>query len=461
MSVKNNTFTDLVRVEQIRRIESEKQDELTYVGVSDMEGQAKAGFKYADFMQQLITRANQLIRDNRLEEIIIKPRNQFRKAFYISLIVASVFGGLATAHAVNELHTLNIYWLLAVLLGFNVLSLVLWGFGITMNIPSLSSGVAAQLASWWSFRDQKKNTMESIAGHAWWENHLTGRIGKWRISVFTHQFWLVYLTAGTVLLLLLMLAKQYNFIWGTTLLAEQSLPRLTASLGKPLMLVGLKIPDSQQVSMSRMGIGRQDAETRSAWARFLIGVLLIYGVLPRLLLFAVSLIMLRWSERQFKPDLYLPYYIDLRQRLMTRKERSVIIDADLLANEQSAEVAEAPINHTVPEYTYAVGIELDHQASWPHSTSCDLNIVDQKTREEAIEWVKTINGSLLIGVAAYRLPDRGVQRIVKDLLASTKCKPWLILLNKQPAVSITDSRELAWFRLAEACDIPAEQVISR
>ena len=35
------------------------------------------------------------------------------------------------------------------------------------------------------------------------------------------------------------------------------------------------------------------------------------------------------------------------------------------------------------------------------------------------------------------------------------------LLNKNPAVSVTSSRELAWFRLAQACDIPAEHVITQ
>jgi len=461
MSVKNNTFSDLVRVEQVRRIESEKSNELTYAGVADMEGRALTGFKYDNFMQHLIARAEQLIRDNGLEESIVKPHIQFKRVFHISLIIAAVLGSLATGHAVSELQTLNIYWLLTALLGFNVLSLVLWVIGIAMNIQSLSSGIAAQLASWWSFRDKKKSTIASMAGHAWWENHLTGTIGKWRISVFNHQFWLIYLTAGTILLFLLMLAKQYNFVWGTTLLPEQSLPKLTATLGKPLTLVGLEIPDNQQISMSRIGADRQDAKTRSTWARFLIGVLLIYGVLPRLLLLAVSVIMLKWSERQFKPDLYLPYYIDLRQRLTARNTPSVIIDADPLVEEQSIEVSGAPINHTIPEHTYALGIELDNSVSWPDSVSCDLNIIDQQSRKEAIEWVKTLNGSLMIGVAAYRLPDRGIQRIVKDLLEVTRCKPWLILLNKNPAVSIPDDRELAWFRLAEACKIPAEQVISQ
>ncbi len=460
MSEKNNLFTDMVRVEQLRRIESVKSEALSYASVADMEVQnTVADFQYADFTQRLSKRANRLIHDNRLEDSVRKPHDQFKHAGRISLIAAAILGGLASGNAVSELYTLNIYWLLAVLLGFNLLSLTLWVTGITFNLQGLSSGIAAQLASWWPFRKNDNNTIESLARRAWWESCLTGTVGKWRIGVLTHQFWLAYLTAGLILLILLMLAKQYNFIWGTTLLPENSLPKLTEGLGRPLTLIGLEMPDSQQITTSRLGSGRQDAETRSAWARFLIGVLLFYGLLPRLLLLALSILMLKWSEYRFKLDLYLPYYIDLRQRLMARKTNPQVIDADPLADAKQTEIIQPVANNTLPAGAQALGIELDDRINWPDSVACRLNIVDQKTHEEAVELIKKLDGPLLIGVAAYRLPDRGIQRTVKDLLAETKCKPWLVLLNKDSAVTVSNSRELAWFRLAEACKIPAEQVI--
>ena len=461
MSVKINPFTDLVRIEQLRKIESAKAKELSYASIADMENQTMADFKYADFTQRLSTRADRLIKDNELEDAINKPRDQFKHAGWACLAIAAILGALAAGNAVSELYTLNIYWLLAVLLGFNLLSLILWVTGITFNLQGLSSGIAAQLASWLPFRNKDNDTTESLARRAWWESSLTGGVGKWRISVLTHQFWIAYLAAGFVLLILLMLAKQYNFIWGTTLLPESSLPRLTESLGKPLTLIGLEIPDAHQISSSRMGEARQDAQTRSAWARFLLGVLLIYGLLPRFLLLALSIMLLKWSEHRFKLDLYLPYYIDLRQHLMARKPTPKIIDADPFAGTKPVEVQHTPVNNAIPENAHTLGVELDDKIDWPDSVTCRLNIIDQQTQEEAIELVKKLDGALLIGVAAYRLPDRGVQRIIKDILAATKCRPWLLLLNKNPAAPVSNSRELAWFRLAEACGIPAEHVITQ
>jgi len=460
MVASKNLFKDLVRVEQLRSIESAHDKTLSYASVADMNNEVTSEFKYGDFTRRLSRRADLLIHDNRLDTAIVKPQQQFKYASWFSLLVAAILGGLAAGNAVSEQYTLNIYWLLVVLLGFNLLSLILWLVGITLKIQSMSSGFVAQLASSIPFRKQSNDTNESLSSHAWWESCLTGRIGKWRISVLTHQFWLSYLAAGLLLLILLMMAKQYNFVWGTTLLPESSLPRLTESLGKPIESIGFQMPDSQQIFSSRIGEGKQKAETRAAWARFLIGVLLIYGLLPRLVLLVFSIMMLRWVERSFKLDLYLPYYIDLRQQLMTRKAAARVIDADPMAGVKPVDIVPPRESLALPVDAYALGVELDDKICWPETVFCQLNLVDMQSMEEALEQVKKLKGALIIGVAVYRLPDRGVQRMIRDLLAVTQSTPWLLLLNKNPVVPVTESRELAWFRLAEACQIPAEHVVT-
>ena len=460
MSVKKHKFADLVRIEQLRKIESGKAEDLSYASIKDMQGHATSDFNYLDFIHRLATRAKHLIQDNALEDRLRQPQQQFVRVSRICLVVAAILGGLAASQAVSESSILNIYWLLAVLLGFNTISLLLWISGITLNLQSLSSGIAAQLASWLPYREKKTPTIASLASRAWWESCLTGGVGKWRISVLTHKFWLTYLTAGMGLLILRMLAKQYNFIWGTTLLPDSSLPRLTHILGTPLEAMGLKIPDDPQTVASRIGAGKQDAETRGAWANFLIGSLLIYGILPRLLLLSLSLVMQKWSEYRFKLDLYLPYYIELRQRLMARELKAKVIDADPNAGIKPAEVARPPENVSIPANAQAFGIELDQATLWPESVTCRLNIIDQQSHDEAIALIKNVKGPLLLGVAAHRLPDRGVQRLIKELVDSTAEKPWLILLTK-PSAPVASAREFAWFRLAEACSIPAEHVITQ
>lgn len=461
MSVKKHTFDDLVRIEQVRKIESAKAEDLSYASIQELPRSANGDFNYADFIQRLNTRAKRLIQENTLNDVLQQPHRQFIRARRICLGVAVILGGLAASQAVSDSSTLNIYWLLAVLLGFNLISLLLWISGIILNLQSLSSGIVAQLASWLPYYRHKKDaTIASLASYAWWESCLTGDVGKWRISALTHKFWLTYLTAGMVLLILLMLAKQFNFVWGTTLLPDSTLPRLTQILGTPLEGMGLKIPDDPQTIASRVGVAKQDAAARTAWATFLIGSLLVYGVLPRFLLLGLSAVMQRWSERRFRLDLYLPYYIELRQRLMAREVQVKVIDADPNVGIKPTEVTRPPENNAIPSNAQVFGIELDDATHWPETVACRLNIIDQGTHDEAIALIKNLKTPLLIGVAAHRLPDRGVQRLIKELIDNTSEKPWLILLSK-PSAPVTSAREIAWFRLAEACGIPAEHVITQ
>ena len=461
MPVNKISFTDLVRIEQLRNIETHHGKELTYAGVNDMGGHGHADFEYGTFIQRLKIRTQRLIKDNELSQILSRPQKVFHRATQLTVVIAAILGMLAAGHAVGESATLNIYWLLVVLLGFNLLSILLWIAGITFNLHGLSTGVAAYLASWLPYRQKENNTISSHATRSWCESCLTGSTGKWRISVLTHQFWLTYLTAGLIMLVLLMIARQYNFIWGTTLLSESSIPEFTQFLARPIEYLGLMAPDSNQIAASRIGLAEQDTETRSAWARFVLGAILLYGILPRAMLLGISVLMRKLAERNFKLDLYLPYYIELRQHLMTPETTGRVIDADPHAGTKQTQVAPDIVANAIPANAQAIGIELDDQTVWPDSIVCHGNVIDQQSHADAIKTVKNINGPLLIGVAAHRLPDRGVQRTIREIIENTAKEPWLVLLYKPSAAPVTDTRKIAWFRLAEVCGIPAEHVITQ
>lgn len=461
MTFKNNTFSELVRLEQLRHIETSKAEALSYASIADMETYAATDFNYSVFLKRLTARARRLIQDNALTRALQHPQNLFIRASRISLIIAAILGALAAVNAVGESATLNIYWLLAVLLGFNLISILLWIIGISLHLQGLSAGVVAQFACWFPYRYKEKesDSIASLAVRGWWETCLTGAIGKWRISVLTHQFWLTYLTTGLVLLILLMMAKQYDFIWGTTLLPESSLPELTLWLSKPMEFFGLIPPDSYQIAASRVGAVTQDAETRSAWAKFLLGALLLYGILPRLILLLISMLMQKITESHFKLDLYLPYYVTLRQRLMAHEFESSVIDADPLITATKTISAPRHTSQGVPLDALAIGIELDDHIIWPEGIHCSENVIDLTSFSEAANTIKKFHGPLLIGVAAHRLPDRGVQRTIRDLITHASGETWLILLRSRAAIPVADTRKLAWFRTAEACAISAEHVI--
>lgn len=463
MAFKNHDFDDLVRLEQLRHIETSQAKTLSYAGVANMESYPVTGFSYAAFLERLLNRAHYLIHDNHLDTVLQQPKKLFMRASRIILAIAAILGGLAAVNATGDASTLNIYWLLVVLLGFNFFSMLLWGAGITLGIQGLSSGVAAQLVRWlpFQFKRKEKDSLGMLAARAWWETCLFGRVGKWRVSVLTHQFWLIYLSAGIGTLVLLMLAKQYDFVWGTTLLPESSLPELTQFLATPLQLIGLASPDNQQIMASRIGAGIQDAVIRNAWAEFLVGALIIYGVLPRLILTLFTFLMLKLSEYRYKLDLYLPYYVTLRQSLIANEFVASVIDHDPgIVQEQPIRIADDRQIRHFPMEVLAIGIELDNHIIWPKGLVCQENVADQETLMRVVEMIKQSKHPLLVGVAAHRLPDRGVQRIIKKLVALTSSQVWLVLLQNNAAIPVTESRKQAWFQLARACAIPAEQVIS-
>jgi len=465
MASKNYNFSDLVRLEQLRHIEDSQKQAISYASIQDMAPQPASQFSVDIFYERLMMRARRLIQDNALNSYLQQPEKLFLRAYRVMLLIAVLLGGLAAFKAVDAAATLNIYWLLTVLLGFNFLSMLLWLAGILFHIHGLSTGMVAQLAGWLPARLKEKESDPLTAGAArgWWETSLGGRVGKWRFSLLTHQFWLSYLLAGIAMLILLMTAKQYDFIWGTTLLPENALPELTHMLASPMEWLGMTQPDSQQIMASRMdaaGIIMQDAATRSAWAIFLLGALMVYGLLPRLLLTVLSSLLLKFSERRYQLDLYLPYYVGLRQSLLKQDLDTHVVDEDPgLTDDRDVQVASGR-NSEIPANALVVGIELDERIRWPATVNSQCNIVDQTSFSLMLDKIKKCRQPLLIGVAAYRLPDRGVQRMIRELVATTAGQAWLLLLNTEPAESIAESRKLAWFRLAQACDIPAEHVIT-
>lgn len=465
MAIKNYDFRDLVKLEQLRYIESNQKQEISYASIQDMAPHTAGQFSLDIFYERLMTRARRLIQDNALNRHLQQPDKLFQRAYRVVLIIAALLGGLAAFKAVDVADTLNIYWLLAVLLGFNFLSMLLWLVGILFSIHGLSTGMVAQLVGWLPARlkEKESNPLAMGAARGWWEACLSGRIGKWRFSLLTHQLWLSYLLAGIAILILLMTAKQYDFIWGTTLLSEHALPELTHLLAAPMEWLGMVQPDSQQIMASRAnsaGSILQDAATRGVWAKFLLGALIAYGLLPRLLLAALSSLMLKWSERRYQLDLYLPYYINLRQGLLKQDPDTSVVDADPGRIDERDVPMASGHNSDIPTQALVTGVELDDRVRWPEDVKDQYNIVDQVSFHHMLDRIKKSRQPLLIGVAVYRLPDRGVQRMIDDLVAATSGPAWLLLLNSQSAEPIAESRKLAWFRLAQSCNIPAEHVVT-
>jgi hypothetical protein len=168
------------------------------------------------------------------------------------------------------------------------------------------------------------------------------------------------------------------------------------------------------------------------------------------------------ARRQFVLDLYLPYYISLRQRLMPLASHGQIIDADTSPPLIAETSAIKPVPHALPAETQWAAVELGDKIVWPpQSVSADNDlgqVVDRESLAHILQYLQSNKCPVIaVAVSAARFPDRGVQRTIASLMSNSGQR-WLVLLVDDEAVS--NARLAAWYRLAEACQVPADNVIS-
>ncbi len=457
----NLSFDTKVLIEQVRCIETQLSPD------APPEPAINSGFRSREFDDRLVQRARFLVEQRQWGPALKHAAGTWRTSIVVACGVAALFGAGATIAAISGDSTINIYWLLIVLIGFNFLSLVLWITGFAFGMERLSRGVLTLGSSWLANLVGRRDSVTGAADKAWMNSNLGGRVGKWRYSLVNHGLWLVYLGTGLLALLLALTVRQYDFVWGTTLLSNSDFVQLTETLGLTLQTLGFATPDAQQVIETRIGSEfSPGADHRYRWAQFLMGALLVYGILPRVVLLLVCRGMLRAAQAGFALDYYLPYYMRLRQGLMPAHGDSIVVDADDTGRDLQDHGAVPVLTHAqvsrIPETTFWIGVELREGSDWPPSQVSSErvlgHIIDSVSQEEVMQRLQDNTArEIAIAVNAERAPDRGLQRLVKTLCENAELA-WLVLLEKDGAIT-SDARLEDWYRLAMNCDIAADHIM--
>ncbi len=445
------TFADYVRIEQVRLLQG------------DEAGDNNLGINGQNFDAALHSRARLLVREHDWERLLTSPQQWYQRSLLAAGLLFAVLGVVAVINALSSSgsnHLLNIYWLLLVLLGFNSLSILLWVFGCLANIGGLISGTLGSIPlSLQRIMARWRNNAERPALQAWYDSLFSGSMGVWRLSTVSHALWLVYLGSGLLALLVMFSVRQYDFVWGSTLLSADFFIALTNGLAQALQLFGLSIPDAQTIVASRSGDGVvSDSIARRQWALFLLGAIVLYGLLPRLLCAGLAYMLLRQQERNFRPDYYLPYYVDLRHQLVPEFSESEVVDPDAHPSpvQESAGRPLAPAPAIAPG-ALLIGYELDAVAA----ALVTINILNSADLSRAQQYSQQATGPVALVVEGRNLPDRGVKRELASLLANPGGS---YLLLHQPIAGNTaeaktsEQRLRDWYRLAAQLKVPAEQV---
>ena len=355
----------------------------------------------------------------------------------LALLALFTGAGLAWAALGDGTRPVNVFWALGSLLGLNLLTLLGWLLGFVL--VGDSGGALGRLWLWLSEKLARDARAVQLAPAllAVLEQR---RLGRWLLGLGVHGLWLLAMCSALLTLLALLATRRYGFVWETTILGEGTFVGLTQTLGALPALFGFSLPDLYQIRAS--GTLANDLESaRQSWAGWLVGVVLIYGLLPRLLLTLFCLWRWRRGRASLQLDLQLPAYRLLRERLQPPSERLGI--SDTAPQQLYAPRAGAQLNGN--EGAVLVAIELDQNRDWPPKlprSVADAGVLDDREQRRRLldQLTRFPPQRLAIACDPRRSPDRGTLALIGELsrcAASTRV--WLL---QAPTGQALDSQRL-------------------
>jgi hypothetical protein len=374
-----------------------------------------------------------------------------RLALIVMVVLAVVSGaGLGFAALGDGQTPVNVFWALGSLLGLNLLLLLSWALGLVF-----AGEHGATLGRLWLWLSEKfaRDAKAAQLAPALLLLLQRKKLNRWAIGALVNSLWLLAMLSALVILLTLMATRRYGFIWETTLLSADTFVAMTRTLGTLPALLGFNVPTVEMIRAS--GDTALNIESaRQAWATWLVGVLVVYGVLPRLLLALFCLWRWKLGRATLQLDVNLPGYAHLREQLMPTSERLGISDA---APEQLHQVQSAA-SDLQSDGALLVAIELDDQRPWPPQLPKNVSnagILDSReSRHKLLEQLSRFPPArLAIACDPRRSPDRGSLALIAELARNASAtRVWL--LQAPPGEALDAERLGDWHLALQQLELP-------
>ncbi|QKT04527.1 DUF2868 domain-containing protein [Ectothiorhodospiraceae bacterium 2226] len=405
----------------------------------------------------------------------------------IVLLVVVFAGGYSTAASVltRTGTTINIVEAMVALIGVQLALLLLWLVFLAASLAGrrrggadwLTGGVIGHALAWLgtqsarrlaqlSLQERAAQTERRLAVSALREVLFRDGLDRWVLGAITHAAWLAFALGALLYSVVSLSVAQYDFVWGTTILADDAAARLILSLGWLPDALGLPAPDRALLEATRLG-GEAPGAGRMAWGQFLIVALVVYALLPRL---AFGLLCLLQAWR-------------VARRLRLDQGHALFQEA-LLALRQAETAPPAGPAPTIPaparaprraplgrgDYFVLVGLELDEAGHWP-PRGAQWRVVDAGhvgTRAEmaaALAGLRSLSTPprFVLAVASMaRSPDRGATVRLVDI-GETAGAPLLLVLAESAAAQARGidlaQRERDWRTAAGKAGVQAVRVL--
>jgi len=409
--------------------------------LDDLEANRRARAQAGDLPSRIVHRALWLAERDGMLEALRRWKQGARLALIALAILAVISGaGLAFAAMGDGQTPVNVFWALGSLLGLNLILLISWALGLAFAGESTAS-----LGRLWLWLSEKlaRDAQAAQLAPALILLLQRRRLNRWALGALVHGLWLLALISALVLLLMLMATRRYGFVWETTILGSDTFVSLTQALGTLPALLGFSVPSEAMIRAS--GDSALVVESaRQAWAAWLVGVLLVYGIVPRLLLALVCLSLWKRGRAALSLDLSLPGYSELRERLMPSSERLGVSDA---APESLPQIAPQHGSQN-SEGALLVAIELDEDQPWPPvlpESIANAGILDSReSRQKLLDQLTRFPPArLLIACDPRRSPDRGSLALIAELArCAGSTRVWL--LAAPPGQNLDAERVSDW-----------------
>ncbi|QXH72769.1 DUF2868 domain-containing protein [Pseudomonas atacamensis] len=368
----------------------------------------------------------------------------------VLLMIFAVLSGAGLAFAALGQTPVNVFWALGSLLGINLILLLSWALGLIF-----AGEHGATLGCLWLWLSEKfaRDAKAAQLAPALLLLLQRKKLNRWALGALVNGLWLLAMLSALILLLTLMATRRYGFVWETTILGADTFIHVTQALGYLPSLLGFNVPTEEMIRAS--GDGALYIESaRLTWATWLVGVLVVYGVLPRLLLALFCL--WRWNRGKaaLRLDLNLPGYAQLRERLMPTSERLGVNDPEPAQLHR----VESNVGELASEGALLVAIELDEQRPWPPALPKNVGnagILDSReSRHKLLEQFSRFPPArLAIACDPRRSPDRGSLALIAELARNAGAtRIWL--LQAPPGEALDGQRLGDWHAALQQLNLP-------
>jgi hypothetical protein len=393
--------------------------------LEDREANRRARVNGGDLLTRLQHRALWLAKRDGLLDALEHWLQGAQLALIALAALALISGaGLAFAALGNGQTPVNVFWAMGSLLGLDLLMLLIWILGMTFSGQQNTS-----LGRLWLWLSEKlaRDAKAAQLAPALVLLLQRQRLNRWAVGLVTHGAWLLALLSALLFMLILMATRRYGFVWETTILHSDTFVMITQHLGTAPAWLGFNVPDPEMIRAS--GDSALNIEiARKAWASWLVGVLLVYGIAPRFLLAMFCLWRWQRGRRSLGLDLALPGYSQLREQLMPSSERMGI-------NDEASELpplTQAGSTKLESNGAVLVAIELDDDRPWPPSLpkgAVDAGILDSRESRQILleQMAHTPPARLVIACDPRRSPDRGSLGLIAELAGNAAATHiWLL-----------------------------------